>query len=688
MNLRDLCFKKTYETEYDNNHLIDEFYVPALENSNIYLRIAGFFSSTSLCIAAKGIAGLINNDGEMRLLISPELCEDDKKILLKSDKLKPDDKIFDGFSIEDFNDNEYLQALSWMLANKKLSIKIVVPKRSSNSIFHEKIGIFMDDMNQMVSFSGSINETASAWINNIEEFKTFNSWTSEQSEYLLSDLKKFNDYWNNRKSDLAKVYDVPTPILEKIIEKKPRDIFDLNIMKKYVKNKKNENNSLKLFDHQKKAVEVWLENGKNLLIEMATGTGKTRTAIGCMLEALKEKCSMMVVISTPQNTLSRQWQDDIEKLGITFDRNLIIDGSNKKWKKDLELAFLDLNISSIEKAVIFTTHSLCYSNDFISIIKRSKMDTKIMFICDEAHGMGASKLRNGLLDSYEYRVGLSATPDRLWDEEGTKIIADYFGNKKYTFTIYDALNTINPYTKKPFLNRYCYIPIFVSLDDEELKKYKYFSKLIAIEQAKEEPDNDKIETMKISRSNVAKNAKEKMLLYEKVLDELCLYDNIADTITFVSPEQLEPVMNICSSKKITRAKITENESASRIVGCQGNTERQEIICKFTEKTIKMLIGIDCLNEGIDIPTARTAILLCNSTNPREYVQRIGRVIRYSPNKNKSLIYDFIVLTDDDNLNMKEASRAMYIAQNSDNLDNVIEKFKEKGVDVSCLLTKR
>ena len=681
MDLRSLNIKKTYETEEDNNHLIDEFYIPALENSNLYLRIAGFFSSTSLCIASKGIAGLIHNNGNMRLLISPELNEDDRAIIMECDKLRPDDVLFDDFKIDDFSDNEYLQALAWMLANKKLEMKIVIPTRTSRSLFHEKIGIFMDDKNQMIAFSGSINETASAWINNIEEFKTFNSWIPEQSEYLLSDLKKFNDYWNGRKDQVAKVYDVPTPILDKIISKKPRDVFDLNIMKKYIKNKKNENNKLSLFPHQEKAVAMWLNNDKKLTMEMATGSGKTRTAIGCMMEQLKCKEKLMIIVSTPQNTLSRQWKDDIDKLQIVFDRNIIVDGSNKKWKKDLEMAFLDLNLNTIENGIIFTTHSLCYTDEFVSIVERSKMSSKIMFVCDEAHGMGATKLRRGLLDIYEYRVGLSATPDRLWDDVGTKIVLDYFGNKKFTFSIYDALNTMNPFTGKPFLNRFNYMPIFVSLSEDETKRYRYFSKMIAIEQTKEEPDFDKIEKLKINRSNVTKNAISKYSSYEQILDELGMFDSISDSITFVSPEQLENVMEICAKKQITRAKITQDESASKIVGTQGNTERQEIIYQFTKKTIQMLIGIDCLNEGIDIPTARIAVLLCNSTNPREYVQRIGRVIRYSPNKAKSLIYDFIVLTDDENLNRKEANRAMYIAQNADNYNTVVRKFDEMGVDV-------
>ena len=150
-------------------------------------------------------------------------------------------------------------------------------EKSRNSLFHQKIGIIFDNAGDMISFSGSINETAQAWISNIEEFKVFCSWEPGQLDYLQSDLTKFLAYWKDQRPDIADVYDIPESIKAQIVKVKPRDIWDLNIMRRYRKDKKISENKLSLFPHQERAVYAWKTNGYSLLMEMATGTGKTRT---------------------------------------------------------------------------------------------------------------------------------------------------------------------------------------------------------------------------------------------------------------------------------------------------------------------------------------------------------------------------------------------------------------------------
>ena len=687
MGLRDLPLKSCYETGENPEALLQDFYIPALEQTKKYYRIAGFFSSSALAVAAKGIEALYHNHGHMYLLVSPELSEKDFEIISRHQRIPENADMFKDL---DFSaaPNDNLKLLAFLLDSGFLDIKIVVGNHTGNSLFHQKVGIMQDEEGNIVSFSGSINETAQAWLNNIEEFKVFQSWLPGQKEWFIdADKKKFEDYWNNRRPQ-ATVYDVPEAIKREIVKIKPRDPSDLAIMKRYVK--KEEKNELSLFPHQQKAVKKWKEHGCRLLMEMATGTGKTRTAIGCIYEKIKEKEHFLTIVATPQNTLSRQWKADIEKLEIPFDADVIADGSNPKWRKEVKLMLL--NHMDYDSMIIYTTHTTAYSPAFREMIQNYKGDLKILFICDEVHGIGSEKQREALLEDYDYRIGLSATPERLYDEEGTALIKEYFGNESFEFTIFDALHTINPVTGKPFLNPYIYYPRFVHLTDEESKKCGKLNRDIFV--ANQELMKRKkqhlpyadiqhvLESKLMKRADLAKNAGEKAAALRELLEEMNP-GAIQDTIIFATDEQIEPFMEMLSEKKITRARITEDISATKTDKVTGLTERQQILDGFTKRSLQVILGIKCLDEGIDITTARVAILMASSTNPREYIQRVGRVIRPALGKEISEIYDFIVLDDEDKPLLRNAERrAALIAGNAKNYEEVCQLFKEKGVDLN------
>lgn len=684
MSFQDLNIKLAYETGEKMEDLLDSFYIPVLEQSEKYYRIAGFFSSSALAVAATGIEGLIHNGGTMYLLVSPELSADDYRIIKEHGDIQEDMDMFSEFHIED-NPDDHLKALAYLLDAGRLKIKIVVPKRGHMSLFHQKVGVFFDNNNNVISFSGSINETAQAWLYNIEEFKVFCSWKPGQSEYLNQDLKKFLDFWKGKRTSIADVYDIPEAIRCRIISAKPRDLQDLRIMERYTGRRRANQSSLSLFPHQADAVKKWVENNHSLLMEMATGTGKTRTAIGCMLEKLKDNERLLVIVATPQNTLSRQWRDDFSKLGISLGNNIIVDGTNPKWKSNFEFVLLDLNTGLYSTAIVFTTHQTASNNRFLEIVHRAKQNTKILFICDEVHAIATNKQKVALNPSYEYRIGLSATPNRMFDDYGSALIRDYFGNKSFEFTIKDALNTINPCTGKPFLNQYEYHPIFVDLSGDEYTDYKKKTKLIAIEKSKEERDEERIEELLRERAAILKNAGNKFAALDRLINELG-YRTIFDTLLFVSDKQMDGCMTSLAKQGITRAKITEEESASKVVTIRGETERQKIIADFKNHQLQMLLAIKCLDEGIDIPNARVAILMSNGTNPREYIQRIGRVIRQAEGKPRSLIYDFIMVSpnkSDTNILSHEARRSAQIADNAVNRMEVRQLFLKEGVDLNA-----
>ena len=686
MALRDLDLKSCYETGENPEALLNEFYIPVLEQTKKYYRIAGFFSSSALAVAAKGIESLYHNHGHMYLLVSPELSEKDFEVISKHHCIPEQADMFRDLDLT-LEADDHLKLLAYLLDSGFLDIKIVVGNAAANSLFHQKIGIMQDENGDIVSFSGSINETAQAWLNNIEEFKVFQSWLPGHAVFIEPDKKKFEGYWNNQRPQ-ATVYDVPEAIREKIIQIKPRDVNDLAIMKRYAKKK--EKNELSLFPHQLQAIEKWKANHFSLMMEMATGTGKTRTAIGCVYEKLKKKEHFLTIVATPQNTLSRQWKADIEKLGISFDLDIIADGTNPKWKKEMKLMLL--SHEEYDNMIVYTTHDTASSDAFMEMIQKYKGDLKILFICDEVHGIGSEKQRNALLEVYDYRIGLSATPERLFDEEGTQLIKAYFGNESFEFTIFDALHTINPVTGKPFLNPYTYHPRFIHLTDEESKQYAKLSQAIGwanqeLAKCKRQRlpyakiQND-LERLRMKRADLAKNAAEKVPALSELLDEMNP-DNIRDTIIFTSDKQMVPFMEMLSAKKITRAKITEEISATKTNKDTGLTERQQILDGFAKRSLQVILGIKCLDEGIDVTTARVAILMASSTNPREYIQRVGRVIRPAPGKEISEIYDFIVLDDTGMPLLDNAKkRVALIAGNAQNYEEIHDLFMEKGVDLN------
>ncbi len=687
MGLRDLEIAPSYESTENEWQLVNGFYNAVLSECVKYYRIAGFFSSSALSVAMTGIRNLVRNKGKMYLLISPELSEEDYLTIQAHGCICGHERAFDELVLDDAVVDENLRLLAWLLDNGNLEIKIVVGKKSRHSLFHQKIGICQDAEGDMISFSGSINETAQAWLRNIEEFKVFKSWEDGQNGYFKSDLEKFFEYWENRRPDVAEAYDIPASVREKIVRIKPRDVNDLNIMREYKKAEEAKSAALSLFPHQLQAVGKWRRNNFSLLMEMATGTGKTRTALGCLVEKLKENKPLLTIVATPQNTLSRQWRDDLVKLKIGMDKIVFADGSNSNWASDLPSLLFGLKHGHFKTAIVFTTHVTASSSRFVEVMKRWKKDVAVLFICDEVHAIGSLHQRNALLPIYDYRIGLSATPERMFDNRGTSIIRDYFGDDSFEFTIADALHTINPVTGKPFLNNFRYYPIFVPLSAEESYEYEELSVKIRKMSMMLDRDEEVYERLLNKRADISKNAENKIVMLNDLISDMKRRGKIQDTILFVSDKQIDECLRLLAKKGIARAKITEEISATSIATKSGLTERQKIIEDFKDGYQQILLGIKCLDEGIDIPNARIAILLSNSTNPREYIQRVGRVIRQAPNKEVSKIYDFIVTPScawaNAGLLEKEGRRAVQIARNALNFDEVKEQFIQEGVDIDA-----
>ena len=283
-------------------------------------------------------------------------------------------------------------------------------------------------------------------------------------------------------------------------------------------------------------------------------------------------------------------------------------------------------------------------NDFKKILQSNKSNLNIFLIADEVHGLGAKKSSKGLLEEYNLRLGLSATPKRWFDTIGTNIIYNYFNKVVYEFNLKNAISTINPFTGETYLTPYRYIPKFVSLNTEELEEYISETRIILMKFNKIKNDKDKdkyLESLLFKRANIIKNAGEKYRILEDILNEINF--TIKWTIIYCSPQQIDTAMKIINKRGIIAHRFTMGEGTIPDKKYGNISEREFLLQKFAENKYQVLVAMKCLDEGVDIPPVRKAILMASSSNPREYIQRIGRVIRRYPGKEEAVIYDIIVV---------------------------------------------
>ena len=626
MSFLDLELKPDYDSESDD--ILHQFYIPVLSRAKKYNRLAGFFSSSALAVAARGISAFIKNGGHMRLIVGARLQKPDIEAI-REGKEDPQEVISqmmlqDLKDIEDAVIRDHVRALAWLVAKGNLDVKVAIvidnfgqpidyDTAMRKAIFHQKVGIFEDEDGNFISFSGSVNESATAWEDNIEEFKVFRSWVEGEPEHLASDNKKFEKYWYGQTNRL-RIYDVPTAVREKLLELAPDDIRSLKI--------EHADETPSLRDYQKEAISRWLENSGKGIFEMATATGKTFTALGCLVDLLKKEPRLVVVITCPFTHLIRQWKDNLNIFGFSC---LEAFAGSATWEDRLANAIFDFNNRSLNVLVVATTHDTFSSEKFMHAL--NSVSGKIFLIADEVHGLGSPERQKGLLEIYNFRLGLSATPTRWFDEEGTAVISNFFDKTVFEFPLDKAIES-------GFLCRYEYHPYIVELTPDELEEYKKLTKKIALEYAKTKDDLRRSELLNlycIIRQRVIVNASEKYIAFNQILDVL---GEPRHCLAYCSPQQIESVQEILNKRGIVQHKFTAQEDAK---------ERKTLLDSFAKGYYKVLVAMRCLDEGVDVPSTRIAIIMASSTNPREFIQRRGRILRLFEGKKKAIIYDIMVV---------------------------------------------
>lgn len=642
MTFRDIENKINgfYNSTYDN--LIEDFYNPVLSETKQYDRISGYFRSNSLALAARGIGGLIRNEGHMRLLCGVQLTPADVDAVKNADDFKDIiDKNFLGEykNLEDNLVHKHVQLLGWMIANDFLEIKIGIDKSNGHynleeGILHSKKGILYDDSGEYILFMGSVNETAHGWGINHEEFSVDKCWEGKDLSKPINDFEKM---WNGYFPELE-IMDIPEASKRALIEDAPDD-FDR--VKKIIQ----EINGIKIderkpYFYQRDAMDEWFKNGKKGIFEMATGTGKTLTALFCLRKVLEEE-NVLTIISCPYIHLIEQWKKDIEKLNLGYVHEFY-GTSNPTWGAEFDrLKFIINKSNKNSKHIILTSHDTFSTPNFLE--KLNNIHRKLFLIVDEVHHVGASGYGKGLDSKYEYRLGLSATPKRYMDYVGTKRIISYFDGIVFTFDIMDALSKRNFESddNEYFLTPYDYIPIKVDLTNEESKN-----------------------------KSKANNAEHKYIILRKILDRL--EKPINHLIIFCSNKQLNTVLKILKEKDIKKHEFTYRQNLNK---------RMKLLDEFDKGEYQALVAMRCLNEGVDVPSTDKVIIMSSSPNPAENVQRRGRVLRRSEGKDKAYIYDLIVVPDKDNKNLQdfrstELERLIEFINTSDNHKEG-KKFLEK-----------
>ena len=650
MSLKDVYLKEEYRSPRDN--VVRDFYIPLLEKSILYKRNVGFFSSSSLFELSYGISKLIANGGKIQLIASAVLSDEDIQAINEGYKQKEktiEDAILK--SIEEpktIFEEERLNILATLISDGRLDIKIAFSLNNNRmGLYHEKSGLMYDNEGNIVAFSGSMNESKNAFYSNYDIFDVFTSW-SDNNRVVLKD-QAFERLWNNIDEN-AVVFDFPRAAQEKLLTYKKHemdmDIDEKEFKKEYKyisheeKIKLNTNepripSGVELFPYQKEAIEKWIQNDFCGIFDMATGTGKTYTGLGAIVELYKRRKPLAVIIVCPQKHLVNQWVEDI----LDFNINPIIghsESAQKDFKKRLKMGVFDLNLGVKNFLCFVCTNATFSSIEVQKAISEIKKD--VLLVVDEAHNIGAQSYRIMLDDRFKYRLALSATIDRHGDEEGTKVLYDFFREKCIEFSLEKAI-------KGGFLTQYEYHPIMVNLTDEELLKYHEYSKMIRV--GKDGKLTKYGEIMAQKRARLVAGAYNKVQLLKQTIekykdDNYILVYCGATTISEdedVSEEEIRQIDKITSvlgnDLQMKVAQFTSRES---------NKQRAMLIEKFSEgEQLQTLIAIKCLDEGVNIPAIKMAFILASTTNPKEYIQRRGRVLRKFKGKDKAIIYDFVTL---------------------------------------------
>ncbi|WP_346861164.1 DEAD/DEAH box helicase family protein [uncultured Draconibacterium sp.] len=734
--LKDVPFQIVYST--GENEPIEFFFDALLESKTFDLGL-GFFSSTGINVLNVGFAYFIHKGGKMRIIINDVLSEKDKHAIEdgnnKSNHCIEDDIIGNIKKLAKTlskNDEHFFKCLSFLISEKRIQFIATKPSNKKGGIAHNKYGIFADNSGNKVGFNGSANFSKNALLNNVESISCYKSWSVSESEIQrLSYFEEiFNKTWQGKSANvkIIPIYKVegyirdtfPVKDIHQLIEEEESlaNSFKSDHIKRKIKElytyptdeepigKSKEptqvykNNPRFPFPdgprkYQEKAYENWKENNFHGIFAMATGTGKTITSLNCVLKEYQKTNKYNVLILVPTLALVEQWETEIGKFNF---KNYVLVSGSTKWQDELSSYKANYRWRNIEESVIIIATYPSFTNPkFLNLFKSFQRNFTV--IADEAHNIGAPSIKAAFKQlTCEKRIALSATPKRIYDPEGTQELELFFKDKEpycYSYSLEKAID-------KGFLTPYYYYPHIVQLQENEMAEYIKISKRL-LQFFDSETGTFKnaqdAEKLLLQRKRIIHKAINKLDVFAGIVKQLNDENKLKYCFTF-APEgdfygdnSFEDFNNIIDRFIVEVLTACPNSKVNSYTSNDSPLERKDKLRGFSEGKIDMLFTMKAIDEGVDIPRAEIGIFTSSTGNPRQFIQRRGRLLRKHPEKKYATIHDLIVIPNssgsegrrylkmETSLVAAELKRVAYFASLSENfydsknaLEDVMKKY--------------
>lgn len=641
--------------------------IPCFQSATSVDCMMGFFSSEILVSLAPGLASFIDSSDEsLRLIISPLLRTEDMEAIELGTASTEDivcETLEDFILTENAIAKHTLKCLSWMLRHGRVEIKIALMK---NALFHPKVWLFRED-NDVIAAHGSSNMTYAGVEKNIEQLSISKSWEDTNQSYITEKFcDQFRQLWANYdesctvipipqaiEENLLKTYNSDTPPTEAefhTLDKKETGSIDESLapydldrssrppfaIPSYLRYEDGD------FEHQGRAIKAWCEASYHGVLEMATGSGKTIAAMICAHRLYKIEKPLLIVVAAPYIPLIQQWCDEISPFGLK-PVNLTEAKGAKGRAAELSKLKRRLRFGSSDVEIVVVTHRTLCNNDF-----KTELETfacKMLLIADEVHNLGSEGFITNPPCFFDYRLGLSATPIRQYDEEGTDQLFSFFGPIVFQFMLEEAIGRC--------LVEYEYYVHPVELTEDEMEEWYDLTEKIGKNAWRQENGDDDEYLLKLLRDRraILENAENKIVVLENVLTQREDFDRLRHTLIYTSdkaPQQLKDVNALLNKNGVLFHQLTHKETPDR-------KKTAQIIQSFQDGTLQALTAKRVLDEGVNIPQIEKAFILASTTVERQWVQRRGRLLRTcsETGKTHSEIHDFMALPPDlDNLDTR------------------------------------
>ena len=671
----------------------EKFFNDGLENSNEFDLQLGYFSSATISVLADGFATFISKGGKMRLVINHIVSTEDKNAISKGLK----GGFINCFDLTDFAQlrktfdeytQQFFECLAFLIYNKRIDIRIIKP-RNKKGISHTKTGQFRDG-DSVTSFTGSANFTISGLFNNLEEIKIDRSDSLDvmTRKRIESQREEFDCIMDGTKRNIE--YLSPENLISAIKtnygDKDIEELLDVEAKLRKIKHDKKVQELkrqdslvsepieeiLPCFpfpsgprDYQQLAFDNWKNNGQKGLFAMATGTGKTITSLNCLLEIYKRKGYYKAIILVPTITLVNQWEQECRK--FRFSNIIKVYSKNLVWRDEVERVHFNEKYKSDKDPevsyIIISTYA-SYSREKVFNVLNGFDKRRVLMIADECHNMGSGSLVKRLKEiPYLRRIGLSATPERQFDENGNNKLRKFFGSEEHYTYEYSMKEAID----KGVLCRYMYYPHIVKLTSDEMDAYLELSEKISryfnYNTCSFDEQDEMLKRLLLARKRIIHKAVNKLAMFKEIIQKRFEEKgNLKYSLIYV-PEGNRPDYLDSADDFDHTEEIADDNDAEHLINqytlavteidrsvtvrkfVSGQQDREEVLSDFAAGKLHVLTSMKCLDEGVDVPRSELAIFCSSTGNPRQFIQRRGRVLRTHKDKKMAELHDLVVVPE-------------------------------------------